>query len=99
MQFIPQGPVIPEALLQAHEEGSVVFFCGAGISYPAGLPGLKGLVDKVYKDIGTTPNRIEQEALVNFQYDAALNLLEHRLLGGRHKLRIALMKASKRTHL
>ena len=32
MQFVPNGPDIPEALLQAHEEGDVVFFCGAGIS-------------------------------------------------------------------
>ena len=28
MQFIPNGPDIPDALLQAHEDGRVVFFCG-----------------------------------------------------------------------
>lgn len=33
MQFITNGPDIPDALLQAHEDGRVVFFCGAGISY------------------------------------------------------------------
>ena len=49
MQFITNGPDIPDALLQAHEEGRVVFFCGAGISYPAGLPGFKGLVDEIYR--------------------------------------------------
>ena len=38
MQFITNGPDIPDALLQAHKDGRVVFFCGAGISYPAGLP-------------------------------------------------------------
>ena len=38
MQFVTNGPDIPDALLQAHEEGRVVFFCGAGISAPAGLP-------------------------------------------------------------
>ena len=43
MQFIANGPEIPNALLQAHEEGRVVFFCGAGISYPADLPGFKEL--------------------------------------------------------
>ena len=42
MQLIANGPDIPDALLQAHEDGRVVFFCGAGISYPAGLPGFKG---------------------------------------------------------
>ena len=31
MQFIKNGPDIPERLLQAHEDGRVVFFCGAGI--------------------------------------------------------------------
>ena len=48
MQFFKNGPDIPERLLQAHEEGDVVFFCGAGISYPAGLPGFKELVEKLY---------------------------------------------------
>ena len=62
MQFVAQGPEIPDALLRAHEEGRVVFFCGAGISYPAGLPGFKGLVDKIYCLVGTTPIPIEQDA-------------------------------------
>jgi len=47
MQFIRYGPDIPERLLQLHEEGRVVFFCGAGISYPARLPGFAGLVEKL----------------------------------------------------
>ena len=54
MQFVANGPDIPDALLQAHEEGRVVFFCGAGISYPAGLPGFKGLVKEIYRLIGTS---------------------------------------------
>jgi hypothetical protein len=93
MQFVANGPVIPEALLQAHEEGRVVFFCGAGISYPAGLPNFRGLVDRVYELVGTKPNLIEQEAYNNYQYDATLNLLEHRLPGQRYELRKALMQA------
>ena len=44
MQSVKGGPDIPEKLLQAHEEGQVAFFCGAGISYPAKLPGFEGLV-------------------------------------------------------
>ena len=63
MQFITHGPDIPEALLQAHEEGRVVFFCGAGISYPAGLPGFSGLVDRIYQLNGTVPLEIEAEAI------------------------------------
>jgi two-component sensor histidine kinase len=42
-QFIRNGPDIPERLLQEHEDGRVVFFCGAGVSYPASLPGFGGL--------------------------------------------------------
>ena len=46
MQFVRHGPDLPERLLQAHEDGRVVFFCGAGISYPARLPNFAGLVKK-----------------------------------------------------
>ena len=53
-RFIASGPDIPERLLWAHEEGRVVFFCGAGISYPAGLPDFKGLVDQMYVKLGTS---------------------------------------------
>lgn len=56
MQFVRHGPDIPERLLQAHEDGRVVFFCGAGISYPARLPGFAGLVEKVYETLATAPN-------------------------------------------
>jgi NAD-dependent SIR2 family protein deacetylase len=93
MQFVADGPDIPEALLQAHEDGRVVFFCGAGISYPAGLPGFKGLVDRIYQLVGTTPNPIEQEAYNRSQFDATLDLLERRLPGQRLAVRAALLKA------
>ncbi len=95
MQFITDGPDVPDALLQAHEEGRVVFFCGAGISYPAGLPGFKGLVDDIYRLNGTTPTEIEQEAYKADRYDAALDLLEHRLPGRRFAMRRALVEALK----
>jgi SIR2-like domain len=95
MQFVPNGPDIPNALLQAHEEGKVVFFCGAGISYPAGLPGFKGLVDRIYSSIGTQPSDIEKEAYDRWQYDTTLNLLEARVPGGRWTVRKALAEALK----
>lgn len=79
MQFITNGPDIPDELLQAHEEGRVVFFCGAGISYPAGLPGFKGLVKRIYQLNGTTLSEIECEAFKRGQFDATLDLLERRL--------------------
>src|SRR3990167_3653793 len=88
MQFVANGPDIPDALLQAHEEGRVVFFCGAGISYPAGLPGFGGLVDSIFKKVGTVPNPIETQAFKSYQYDATLNLLEDRLPGQRKGLQM-----------
>ncbi len=93
MQFIKRGPDIPEALLQAHEDGRVVFFCGAGISYPAGLPGFRGLVDQIYAALGTVRTVIEDQAYGKEQYDATLDLLERRIPGQRLAVRTALAKA------
>lgn len=78
MQFIKNGPDLPDSLLRAHEDGRVIFFCGAGISYPAGLPGFKKLVDKIYDLTGTSPDSIEQEAYDRYQFDTTLGLLEQR---------------------
>ncbi|MCL1060340.1 SIR2 family protein [Shewanella gelidimarina] len=93
MQFVTNGPDIPEVLLQSHEEGRVVFFCGAGISYPAGLPGFKGLVDSIYQDLGTSRYPIEEKAYTDEKYDATLDLLERRLPGQRAEMRSALARS------
>lgn len=95
MQFVTNGPDIPDVLLQAHEEGRVVFFCGAGISYPAGLPGFKGLVEKIYKLNKTYLYDVERKAFDLNQYDATLDLLERRLPGQRLAVRRALAQALK----
>jgi hypothetical protein len=93
VQFVTNGPDIPDALLQAQEEGRVVFFCGAGISYPAGLPGFKGLVEQIYRLNGTALSDIEREAFERGQFDATLDLLERRLPGQRLAVRRALTQA------
>ena len=93
MQFVQDGPDVPDLLLQEHEEGNVVFFCGAGISYPAGLPDFKGLVDKVYASLCTTRNPVEQSAYDNCSYDATLGLLEKRRPGGKKEVREAIAQA------
>ena len=93
MQFISNGPDIPDELLQAHEEGRVVFFCGAGVSYPAGLPGFKGLVEDIYRLCGTDFTENEKEAFERGQYDATLDLLERRLPGQRVAVRRKLAEA------
>ena len=94
-RFIASGPDIPERLLWAHEEGRVVFFCGAGISYPAGLPDFKGLVDQLYAKLGTQQDPIEEQAFLKSQYDATLDLLERRYPGQRLAVRTALAEVLK----
>ena len=93
MQFVSNGPDIPDVLLQAHEEDRAVFFCGAGISYLAGLPGFKGLVDEIYERLGTTPTEIEADAYKRDQFDKTLDLLERRIPGQRIAVRKALAEA------
>jgi len=95
MQFVTNGPDIPDALLQAHEEGRVVFFCGAGISYPAGLKNFEWLVNQIYQLNGTSCTDIEHEAFKRGQFDATLDLLERRLPGQRLAVRRALALALK----
>ena len=83
MQFVRNGPDVPERLLQAHEEGRVVFFCGAGISYRAGLPGFSNLVMRLYDKFGIT-HEAEQ------QFDRAITFLEKKVVGGREAVRTEL---------
>ena len=87
MQWVKDGPNIPERLLQAQEEGRVVFFCGAGISRPAGLPGFRKLVKKLYKNLHQQRNDAEREAFKKGKFDAVVQLLEARILGGRDRVR------------
>ncbi len=83
MQFLMNGPNIPDQLLQEHEDGNVVFFCGAGISMPAGLPSFKELVNKILKNLNYQKSAVLQKAIKSKQYDQVLNLLEQEIEGGR----------------
>lgn len=91
MQFVKNGPNIPDLLVQEHEDGRVVFFCGAGISYPAGLTDFKGLVNAMYSRLGTTRTEIEQQAFAKDQFDATIDLLERRMPGNRFAVRETLL--------
>jgi hypothetical protein len=90
MQLVRNGPDLPERLLQAHEDGRVVFFCGAGISFPAGLPSFAGLVTELYASLSITPNPIQQAAIEAGQLDTAIGLLEADIVGGRGTVRRAI---------
>ena len=90
MQFVKNGPDVPDRLLQAHEDGNVVFFCGAGISAPAGLPEFGGLVQQLYQCFKGDPNPLQQRAMRTKQYDVAVGLLESEVRDGRQQVRKAL---------
>ena len=77
-ELVAGGPYIPVPLLNAVDDGSVVFFCGAGVSTAPGsdLPGFSDLVDHVYTDNRIEPDLIEKAALDRHEFDKALGLLE-----------------------
>lgn len=47
MRFHPDGPSIPDILLERCDAGRVVFLCGAGVSLPSGMPTFVGLTQYV----------------------------------------------------
>lgn len=87
MQFVTHGPDIPDALLQAHEEGRVVFFCGAGISRLAGLPDFGGLVQRLFQQAGEPSDETESDLIRQSQFDRAIGHYERRIQGGRTSTR------------
>ncbi|MES2038634.1 MAG: SIR2 family protein [Pseudomonadota bacterium] len=54
MRFYLNGPDIPNDLIDAQSQGRVVFFCGAGISMPAGLPSFLVLTKRVMDKLGVS---------------------------------------------
>lgn len=68
----------------------MVFFCGAGISYPARLPGFSGLVETLYETLAVEPSPVQEAAIKAKQFDTAIGLLEADIVGGRETVRQAL---------
>jgi hypothetical protein len=57
MRFTETGPDIPDDLLFARDQGKVVFFCGAGVSFAkAKLSDFLKLAGKVLDDMGSLPD-------------------------------------------
>lgn len=63
MRFLADGPNIPDELLEARDRGEVVFLCGAGVSYPAGMPDFLGLAQYVIQELGTLASALSREML------------------------------------
>lgn len=57
MRFYENGPDIPDQLIEARENGEVVFFCGAGISSPAGLPDFDRLARDLMDHLGAQDSK------------------------------------------
>ena len=53
MRFLPSGLNIPDELLEERDKGNVVFLCGAGVSYPAGMPDFLELAKYVVEELRT----------------------------------------------
>lgn len=83
MRFLADGPSLPDELLEARDEGNVVFFCGAGMSLPAGLPSFLQLSKLVVDKLGTPPeapsHMLLQRALSDPQFATPLDQIFHLL--------------------
>lgn len=91
-ELVDGGPVIPASLLNARDEHQLVFFCGAGVSAPSGLPGFKKLVDTVLAGSGLEKDALERRAYKNKEFDRVLGLLEREGRIGRERLRAQVVR-------
>jgi len=74
MRFLKSSPSIPDELLQARDEGRVVFFCGAGVSRAkANLKDFFGLTEEVINRLRLCPDHPARKILAkvyDFQKEA-----------------------------
>lgn len=90
MRFHPEGPIIPDDLLEERDRGNVVFFCGAGISIAAGLPDFLGLAEQVVDQLGVPKGgevwnlfaRTLQDPELAPPLDQLFNVLQHEYQAG-----------------
>ena len=74
MRFTETGPDIPSHLLNQQMQGNVVFFCGAGVSMPAGLDSFWQLTDRIVTALDATPARKRLDE--GWDFDRIFYLLE-----------------------
>lgn len=73
MRFIADGPSIPSHLLEQQSLGNVIFFCGAGVSRPAGLDDFWGLTNRIIESLDA---REARKALGDGEeFDRVFNML------------------------
>ena len=84
MKFVKNGPDIPEELIDAHQRGEVVFFCGAGISMNNGYPSFLKLYYDLCEYFDFDEDEYLQESISN-EYaplEIKLNSLANNVQGG-----------------
>lgn len=84
MRFHPDGPSIPDILLERCDAGRVVFLCGAGVSLPSGMPTFLGLTQHVIEFFDPPADSdimaafrpwLEDQSAANVPLDQIFNLL------------------------
>ncbi|HBC85926.1 MAG TPA: hypothetical protein DCZ94_03125 [Lentisphaeria bacterium] len=83
----------PAEVINALEDGDIVFFCGAGISIGEGLPSFKGLVKNVFIECHESMNKEEETSFKDNLYDRTLGLLENRMNEGSSEINYAVRNA------
>lgn len=63
MRFFADGPNIPNSLIEARNNGDVVFFCGAGVSMTADLPSFLRLTEQIIDELGVPSSSFIRTAL------------------------------------
>jgi hypothetical protein len=62
---------LPDELLEERDRGNIVFFCGAGVSRPAGLPGFLDLALQVIEELQPAADAKSRLLLTRAQTDPA----------------------------
>ncbi len=65
--------------MNAQADGTVVFFCGAGVSLDAGYPLFPGLVEQLEKRNPITSTQELKDAIAQKDYDFALSIIQKKL--------------------
>gem|GEM_PF-3241960 len=73
MRFVENGPSLPPHLIEEQAQGNVIFFCGAGVSMPAGLDSFWALTNRIIDTLDATKAR---KALADKEsFDRVFNVL------------------------
>ena len=75
MQFVENGPDIPDDLVNDLMNDRAVFFCGAGVSRNAGLPDFKELACSAVDLLTGDPAAVASKHIASGRYDAAFQVV------------------------